>query len=263
VTPGSAFSGTVRGVGDNVTEFQEGDRVLGHGINKYTPWPGAFADYSVAPTDRVAKLPSDVPFDVGAAIGHVGLTAWLGMIEYGDTRPGDTVLIHGGSGGVGHIAVQLAKIAGASRIIATAGSDERRAAVRRLGATDVLDYHDDDLKESIMDVGRPDGILDHRIADYLELDIEVANWKADIVGIMGHEAGFTNALEARRKNVAFHQVGATGHSNIGRRLTKLATLLSYDQLTVEIAATFDLADADQAHRMVQEESFVGKVIVTP
>ncbi|MDX1748203.1 MAG: zinc-binding dehydrogenase, partial [Halobacteriales archaeon] len=264
VIPGGDFSGIVEAVGEGVTEFEVGDRVIGDGLNKWTNYPGVFAEYAVAPLDRIAKLADGASLDDAAAVSHVGTTAWC-VVDYGDIRLGDLCLIHGGSGGVGHIAVQLADLSGGT-VIATAGSQEARDRVRELGADHVFDYRRDDLEDAILAVGQPDLILDHMIDRYLDLDIEVAAPSATLLSIeasRGEPVEFTKAPIARSKDFQHIHIGAQFQTSLPRALERLGKLLATGDLEVEIAGTYGLDEAAQAHRDVIDKSFIGKLIVKP
>jgi len=263
-TPGTDFAGVVVEVGEDVTGFSVGDHVLGDYLNRWTPYPGSFAEYAAVPLDRVAHLPEDVPFEQAAGVAHVGTTAWAALMDYGGLALGDCCLVHGGGGGVGHVAVQLAHAAGAS-VVTTAGSEAASARLRELGADHVFDYDRPDLREAIAAVGPVDVVLDHMIDRYLDLDYAVAAPEATIVSIEASDRAvhFENAPLARRKDVALYQIGPSRRMDKVRTLETLGRLLSRGDVTVEIARTYDLEEAARAHRDVLAESFVGKLVVVP
>ena len=191
--PGSDLAGVVESVGTDLTDFEVGDRVFGTALGNNHQ--GTCAEYAVAPTDRIAHLPETVDFDEGAAIALVGVTAWRALIDHADLRPAETCLVHGGSGGVGHVAVQLAAATGAT-VIATAG-EEHHDHVRDLGADATLDYRWDDLADAVIEASDGDGpnaILDHRLDDYLQFDADVAARDGQIVAIGNEDvtASFEN-----------------------------------------------------------------------
>jgi NADPH:quinone reductase-like Zn-dependent oxidoreductase len=115
--PGVDVAGEVVTVGESVEGYRPGDRVFGSLLAKHHQ--GAAAEYVAVPRDRVAHLPDGVDAETGAAAGAVAGTAWRAFFERADPQPGETVLIHGGNGGVGHAAVQLAAAAGA-HVVTTA-----------------------------------------------------------------------------------------------------------------------------------------------
>ena len=264
ITPGVDFAGEVAAVGPGVRGFAVGDRVFGDGLDKGGPYQGAMAEYAVAPTSLTTHLPDAVGFEAAAAVGHVGLTAWMALLEWGRPQPGDTVLVQGGSGGVGHVAVQLATLAGAT-VVATAGDAAKRRRVRELGAEEVVDYRDDpasDLRAACESLGAPSVILDHRLHDYLALDIELAGEGARIVTIAGDDVSFSNTSTGVSKGLSIHFSGSTQLDDIPGTLDRLAALLASGRLTVDVGRRFPLEEAAAAHRAVEEESVLGKVVVT-
>lgn len=146
-TLGCDLAGVVVGVGEGVTEFKPGDEVF----TFLSPMkPGSFAQFAVAPSSSLAKKPATVDAVSAAALPVAALTAWQALFDHGKLRSGQTVLIHGGAGGVGHLAVQFAKNAGA-RVIATA-SKENAEFVKSLGADLVIDYKANRFEEMARDV---------------------------------------------------------------------------------------------------------------
>lgn len=258
---GTDLAGEVAAVGDDVSAFAPGDRVFGTGL---ADDPRAtFAELAVAPADHLAHLPDAVSFEAAAAGAHVGGTAWRALIEYGEVAPADTVLVHGGSGGVGHMAVQLAAAAGA-QVLATAGSDRARETVRDLGADAVLDYGCKDLAAAVREAagGGVDVILDPHTGEYLPLDVEVASVGARITHLNGDFPAMSHAFATRTKELAIQGVAMHNTPDVGAVMAKLATLLAGDDLQPVVARTFDLEDAAAAQRFLDEEHVVGKVVVT-
>jgi NADPH2:quinone reductase len=259
--PGSDVAGTVTAVGEAVDEFAVGDRVFGTGLGNSIQ--GTCAEYAAAPTELLAPLPDSVDFETGAATALVGVTAWQTLVEACSLRPADACLIHGGSGGVGHVAVQLA--AGTGARVTTTASTGYHDRLRDLGADNVLDYRREDLTESIADAGHPDVILDHRLDEYLPLDIDVAAQGADI-GAIGNEslsATFENVPQCRGKALSVHHVSMFNTPDMGAVLERLGSLMADDTLAGIVARRYSLADVPEAHRAVLEDSYLGKLIVVP
>ncbi|WP_258296440.1 NADP-dependent oxidoreductase [Paenibacillus peoriae] len=140
---GADFAGVVTEVGSKVTHFKPGDRVMGIPINN----GGAYADYVAVEENALAIIQPGISFHEAAALPTVGLTAWQSLFKYGKLQPGQRILIHAGAGGVGHIAVQLAKQAGAY-VIATA-REFNHEFVRQLGADEAIDYTKTDFTKAI------------------------------------------------------------------------------------------------------------------
>lgn len=156
--PGSDVAGTVSAVGQRVDRFDVGDRVYATGLGNGRS--GTYAEACLAPAEFVAPLPESVSAADGAALSLVGMTAWQAFVEHAAVEPGETVLIHGASGGVGHIAVQLAATMG-GHVVATA-SERYHEQLADLGADVTVDYRSDDLEERIEATEAPSVILDTR-----------------------------------------------------------------------------------------------------
>jgi NADPH2:quinone reductase len=259
--PGSDAAGVVTAVGDDVTDYDPGDRVFATALGN--DHPGTCAEYVAAPTDRVALLPDRVDFATGAAIALVGVTAWRSLVARCDLDPGERVLVHGGNGGVGHVAVQLARAAGAR--VTTTARPEYHDDLRDLGADDVLDYTRDDLADAIVAAGEPDVILDHRLDDYLGLDCEVAASRGRIAAIGNTEpaATFPNVPAHRGKALTVNHVSMFNTPDVAAVLRRLAALMERGALAPRVARTYDLDDVSEAQQAVLNDSFLGKLVVEP
>ncbi|UPV74611.1 NADPH:quinone reductase [Halorussus limi] len=260
--PGSDLAGVVDAVGEGVDDFAAGDRVFATGLGNDRQ--GTYAEFAVAPTDRVAHLPESVDFAQGAAAALVGVTAWRALVDHAELDPAETCLVHGGSGGVGHVAVQLADAAGA-RVVTTA-SEEYHARLEELGAHAALDYRREDLADAVVEAaGRPDAILDHRLDQYLDFDAEVGAQGVRVVGIGNTEpaAGFENIAAARGTEMALHLMSMYNTPDMAVVLRKLAQMLAEGDLDPQISARYDLDHAADAQRAVLHDSFLGKLVVEP
>ncbi|MFP4590878.1 MAG: zinc-binding alcohol dehydrogenase family protein [Halobacteriales archaeon] len=262
--PGSDFAGVVIDVGEGVEGVEAGDRVLGAGLGGDRP--GSYAEVVRAPADRVAHLPDGVPFTVGAAMGHVGVAAWQAVVHHGEVEPGQCCLVHGGGGGLGHIAVQLAAIAGAT-VVTTASSDDTRARLLDLGADAAFDYRRDDLWAAIVDTARPDLIVDYHFDRYAHADIEQVTHGGRIVVLeYTTEAGGSVTIDQAvlragiLKDVRLQLMGIF-NGDIGSVLGRLVDLVDRGRLHIEVADTYDLATAPEVHRALVEESHHGKLVL--
>lgn len=267
---GSDVAGVVVDVGDRVTRFDVGDRVFGtiphlNVSGTRGDRQGTYAEYVVARQDRLATLPDGVSYEVGAGVGLVGITAWRALVHFGDLTPGETCLIHGGSGGVGHVAVQLASSLGAT-VVATASVDNADA-VRVFGADYVFEYDRADLKDAVTDVTGDgvDVILDHMLGRYMQFDVDVAGYGGTVVAIGGNYDSpvIEDLTAAIGKDLTIQPMDMFNEPNIDDVLTRLAHLLESGRLTVEIADVYDLEDAPGAHRAIAEGGFVGKLVLVP
>ncbi|WP_416840716.1 NADPH:quinone reductase [Haloferax sp. DFSO52] len=262
--PGVDVAGDVAAVGPNVTDFEEGDAVVGTGIGK--DHYGGYAEFAAVPTDRLAVLPDDADLVAAGGAGVAGVTAWRALVDHGEMQLGETVLIHGGSGGVGHAAVQLAAAAGA-HVVATAAPDYHER-VSELGADVVLDYNRDDLAEAVTDAAVGDGVdltLDHRLDDYLQFDADVAATGGRIVGIGENDpqVGFDLSSSARGKDLSITMMSMFNTPELAAPLCELAGMVDAGEFEIDVARTYDLDEAAEAQRAVMEDSFLGKLVITP
>ena len=259
-TPASDVAGVVEAVGDGVTAFEPGDRVFATGLGRDRQ--GTCAEYVAVPAGLAATLPPDCGFEEGAAVALVGVTAWQALVYHGEVEPGERVLIHSGSGGVGHVAVQLAAAAGAR--VTTTAAPAYHDHLQTLGAGTVLDYDREDLAEAIADAGAPDVVLDTLADEYFELDAEVAAHGATILGI-GNESPTAPVPmgPGKFKDLRFQTMSMFNAPDTGAVLSRLATLMAAGDVVPEIAGTYDLEGTADAQRDVIEESFLGKLVVTP
>jgi NADPH:quinone reductase len=258
--PGSDVAGVVEETGPNV-DFDEGDRVFATGLGKEQP--GTCAEYAVVPTELAAPLPDSVPFERAAAGALVGVTAWQALVAAGGLEPGERALVHGGSGGVGHVAVQLATAMGAD--VTTTASPRYHERLTEIGAADVFDYASDDLADDVSSAGAPDVILDHRLDEYLGFDCRVAAAGGRIAAIGNDEleATFPHVPLARSKTISVYHVGMFDTPDISFVLHRLVRLFEREDVVPVVAERYDFEEIRDAHRAVLEESFFGKLVVVP
>jgi len=263
-TPGVDVSGVVTETGEAVTEFEAGDQVYGTGIGNAS-YQGSYAEYATIPTDRVVHLPEGADLIAAGAAGVVAVTAWRALIDHADLEPAEYCLIHGGSGGVGHAAVQIAAAVSA-RVITTA-APEYHGRLEELGADTVLDYGREDLTEAVLEAsnGGVDVILDHRLDDYLQFDADVAATGARVVGIGENspDPGFSNDGVARSKDVTYTFMSMFNTPDLRVPLRGVAHLLNTGALSIDIARRYDLEEAGEAQRAVIEDSVFGKLVIEP
>ncbi|MFC6941313.1 NADPH:quinone reductase [Salinirubellus sp. GCM10025818] len=263
-TPGVDLAGVVSEVGEYVEGFDPGDRVYGTGIGNDT-YQGGYAEYATVPEDRVVALPDGADLTEAGAAGVVAGTAWRALIDHADLSPAEFCLIHGGSGGVGHAAVQIADAVHA-RVITTA-APEYHDALSAFGAETVLDYGREDLSDAVLDAsgGGVDVVLDHRLDDYMQFDADVAAPHGRVIGIGENspDPAFSNDGAARSKDVSYQFMSMFNTPDIRVLLNGAAHLMSTDALSIEVARSYDLEEAGEAQRAVMEDSFLGKLVVEP
>jgi NADPH:quinone reductase-like Zn-dependent oxidoreductase len=250
-TPGSDVSGVVVEVGADVVDWAIGDEVFGL-IRFPNPHNGGkgYAQYTTSPATDLARKPATVDHLHAAGVPMAGLTAHQHLFHVADLQPGATVLVNGAAGGVGHFAVQLAKVRGA-RVIAVA-SGRHDAFLRDLGADVVVDYETADPRDVAHDVdlvldtvGGPDG---HRLLDVLR-----RGGQLNQVFVGEYHRG-----EAAARGIAI--AGGQVHSD-GAHLAHLADLLEDGRLRVGLDAVYDLADAADAHRRAEAGHVQGKIVL--
>lgn len=152
--PGWDAAGTITAIGNKVTQFSVGDKVYAYTRKPEVQW-GTYAEYIAVNADSVALKPKNIPFEAAAAIPLVGLTAWQALFDVGDLKPGQSILIHAGAGGVGSMAIQFAKNAGAK--VYTTASQKNHDYVKQLGAKCPIDYTKDNFISHIK-VNEPKGV---------------------------------------------------------------------------------------------------------
>ncbi|WP_435062665.1 NADPH:quinone reductase [Halobaculum sp. EA56] len=261
--PGVDAAGEAVGVGAEVEGIAVGDAVFATGLS--STMPGGYAEYVAVPADRIAALPEGADLVAAGGAGVAAVTAWRALVQHATLRPAETALIHGGSGGVGHAAVQVAAASGA-RVVATA-APEYHDAVAGLGADAVLDYARDDLADAVVEAAGGDGVnvvLDHRLDEYLGFDAEVAAHGARVVGIGENdpEIGFPHSASARGKDLSLQLMSMFNTPSLADALADLASLWGED-VSIEVARSYDLDEAAEAQRAVMEDSFLGKLVIEP
>lgn len=237
---GNEFSGTVDHVGDDVTTFRPGDHVLG-----FTT-ASAYADYVVVPVDQVTAKPNNVTWEVAGALSVAGQTAYYTLQDL-KVREGENLVIHGASGGVGTIAVQLARAAGAT-VIGSA-SPRNHDHLRSLGAIPV-DYNDR-LVSTIqaMSPNGVDAVLDLAGGTAIDASVALVADRSRIGTVADEDAA------------AKYQVRRLQPSRSAETLGELARLNSRGDLQVPISATYPLEEAAAAHRDLESAHRPGKIVL--
>jgi NADPH2:quinone reductase len=261
-TPGMDGAGTVDSVGPNVTGYQPGDRVyIEDAIT------GTYSEFCLVDKNHVHPLPASLSFSQGAAIGVPYATAHLGLVEKAAAQKGETLLIHGGSGGVGVAAIQLAKVLGL-KVIATAGTEEGLRLVQQLGADLALNHHHPDYLSEVTRFTAGKGVdIILEMAAHLNLgkDLPLLSFKGrvivigsrgpveinprDIMGRHGSIIGLSYLKVTSEENTKIHQ-------DLGRHL-KAGTLNPF------VGKEIPLRDAAQAHRDIMTPGAKGKIVLIP
>jgi NADPH:quinone reductase-like Zn-dependent oxidoreductase len=248
---GYDVAGVVEAVGPGVTLYRPGDAVLGMPL--FPHLPGAYAEYVVGPARHFVPKPAALSFEEAAGLPLTALTAWQGLIDTGKLTAGQRVLIHAAAGGVGHLAVQIAKSLGAY-VIGTA-SAAKHDFVRALGADEVIDYHEADFVEVLRD--QPvDVVLDPIAGEYSSRSLNVLKDGGVLVSILPVDEAVIKEAEARGIPTGFTLVEPDRLA-----LTAITDLVEQGRLRVEIDSVFPLAAAADAHRRSETGRTVGKIVL--
>lgn len=255
---GHDVSGVVEEVGPGVTSFVPGDEVW------YTPQifdgPGSYAEYHVASESIVGKKPASLSHLEAATLTLVGGTAWEALVVRAGLRVGESILVHGGAGGVGHVAIQLAKAIGA-RVFTTV-REENFEFARSMGADVLIDYTTEDYVEAVLREtgGRGvDVVFDTIGGDTLTRSPDALAQLGRVVSIVDI-AKPQNLVQAWGKNASYHFVFT--RQNRGK-LDELSALIERGQLRPHVGAVYSLADLALAHARLESPNngLKGKIAI--
>ena len=263
--PGLEIAGTVVALGDGVSRWKETDPVMALVVG------GGYAEYCVAHESHALPLPAGLTLIEAAAIPETFFTVWYNMFERGRLAAGETVLIHGGSSGIGTTAIQLAKAFGA-RVVTTAGSPEKCAACSKLGADVAINYKTEDFvaatKKATANHGA-DVVIDLIGGDYVDRNYEAAAVEGRIVQI-AVQSSPRATVDLRR--LMFKRLTHTGSTLRARSVAdkgaiaraveaKVLPLIAAGRVKPVIDSTFQLRDAAAAHARMEAGHHVGKIVL--
>ncbi len=254
---GRDVAGVVEQVGANVTEFAPGDEVMGI-------VDGSFAEYAAGSPSKLVRKPERLSFEAAAAVPIMGVTALQAVCDVAKVQPGQRVLVIGASGGVGTLAVQIAKAFGAE--VTGVSSGESADAVRSLGADDVIDYTREDFTDGrrqwdvIIDTAgrRPLRKLRRALTNDGTLVIVGGDGGGNWTGGIGRQMVRAPIVSMFTRQ---HLLGVTGKEK-GEDLETLREMIEAGKLTPLVAKTFALPDAAAAVRLIHEPHAAGKIVVT-
>jgi NADPH2:quinone reductase len=263
-------AGVVQAVGGEVTRFRPGDEVY-YCYGGIGGDPGSYAEFTLVDEAVVARKPATLSFEQAAALPLVLITAWESLHDRAGITAGSTVLIHAGAGGVGHIAVQLAKAAGA-RVITTVGSADKAAFVRELGADEVVNYRETDFVRAVLDLTGGIGAdlaFDTVGGAVFQQSFTAVRPYGDVVTLLQPGPGMDwkiprlrnqrTSLELMLSPMYYGWSDALRHQ--GDILTEGAGLVDRGQLRVHLSDVLPLADAAEAHRRIEAGGMQGKLVL--
>jgi len=261
-TPGTDAAGVVEAVGEGVQKFAAGDRVYLFGSLS-----GTYAGLALCEPSQVFSLPEGVSFAQGAALGVPYGTAHYALFERGRALPGETVLIHGATGGVGTAAVQLARAAGLT-VIGTGGTGRGRAMVREQGTHYVLDHGADGYLDALPEItgGRGVDIVIEMLANVnLDRDLEVLapRGRVVVVGSRGRVEIDPRRTMSRNADIRGLTLMNAAPQELKSIHAALYAGLENGALRPVVGRELPLAEAPRAHREIREENAYGKIVLTP
>lgn len=268
---GAEGAGVVEKVGSDAGRFRVGDEVyfFNNGLGAE---PGTYAEYTVVEDDYAARKPGNLSMVEAAAIPLVLITAWEALVDRAALKSGEKVLIHAGAGGVGHIAVQLARTRGAI-VAATVSSEQKAQFVRGLGAELTINYRQQDFVQETLrwTVGRgADVVFDTVGGATFCKSFEALRLYGRIATILSTECELADINKARLRNLSIGMVQMTaplylGNAEARRAQTRIlengAKLFEQGKLKVSVSSVLPLRDAAAAHRMLEEGHTTGKVVL--
>jgi len=264
--PGLEIAGEIVQLGAGAGDWKIGDSVCALVTG------GGYAEYALAPAPQCLPVPRGLSPVEAAGLPETFFTVWTNVFERGRLQPGETLLVHGGSSGIGTTAIQMASRLGA-RVFATAGNAEKCAACERLGAAQAINYRESDFVEAIKALTGGKGvdvILDMVGADYIERNIRCLATEGRLVQI-GFQKGAkaeVNFMPLMLKRLTY--TGSTlriqsveSKGRIARALReRVWPLIESGAIRPVIHATFPLERAAEAHRLMESNAHIGKIILT-
>lgn len=245
------ISGVVSKVGSRVKDFKAGDAVFG---TIRFPGPGSsYAEYAVAPADQIALKPENISHAEAAAATQSPLTAWQALVDTGHVKKGDRVLVHGGAGGVGNYAIQIARHIGCYVITTVSGAD--RAFVKELGADEVIDYRAQAFEKEVKEV---DFVLDTIGGDNFVRSLDVLKPEGMIVLLP------SNKKEEADKAVREKQVKNYRHilmHSSGKDMRAIAGMLREGSMKANVDKVYSFEQIPQAQEQLENGKVRGKIVV--
>ena len=260
--PGLEASGIIFAIGENVTSWQVGDEVCA-----LLPG-GGYAEYAVTQASHCLPVPTGMSLKQAAALPETLFTVWSNVFQRGGLKPNEKFLVHGGSSGIGTMAIQLANLFG-SEVYATAGSDAKCSACEELGAIRAINYNKEDFLEVIKSIGGVHLILDMVGGAYIEKNIKAlvddgrlvqiaflkgAKVELNFAQIMTRRLTVTGSTLRPQSDLSKSQIAS-------ELLEKIWPLLSTGRINPVINSVFDLNDVSSAHLLMESSKHIGKIVL--
>jgi len=260
--PGLEASGIIFAIGDNVTNWEVGDEVCA-----LLPG-GGYAEYAVTQASHCLPVPTGMSLKQAAALPETLFTVWSNVFQRGGLKPNEKFLVHGGSSGIGTMAIQLANLFG-SEVYATAGSEAKCSACEELGAKRAINYNKEDFLEVIKSIGGVHLILDMVGGAYIEKNIKAlvddgrlvqiaflkgAKVELNFAQIMTRRLTVTGSTLRPQSDLSKSQIAS-------ELLEKIWPLLSTGRINPVINSVFDLNDVSSAHLLMESSKHIGKIVL--
>jgi len=263
--PGLEIAGTIVEIGENCTQWKTGDQVCALVSG------GGYAEYCAVPEGQCLPLPDHLSFAEAASLPETFFTVWSNVFDRGKLLPGESLLVHGGTSGIGVAAIQLAKAWGAV-VYATAGSDEKCAFCEKLGADNAINYKTEKFKEVIKQITHGKGVnvvLDMIGGDYTPDNLEVLAPDGRLVMInfmKGNEATIKLSLVMQKRLIitgsTLRPRDAAFKSAIAQQLKQIVwPWFASGKIKPVVYKTFPLKDAADAHRLMESSTHIGKIVL--
>lgn len=261
-TPGSDAAGVVESTGEGISQFKVGERVYASGT-----LTGAYAEQALCEESQVHRLPENVSFAQGAAINVPYATAYRALFQKAKATAGETVLVHGATGGVGIAAVQLASAAGL-KVIGTGGTERGRSLLIEQGAHDALDHRAADHIDQLLALTRGHGvdvILEMLANINLDIDLKALAFggRLVVIGSRGRVEIDPRAVMSGEGSILGMLLFNASASELASIYAALGAGLEKETLRPVVGKEISLADAARAHREIMEGGAYGKIVLIP
>lgn len=264
-SPGMECAGIVAEVGDGVTRFRSGDRVMadiGH---------GGLTEYVLARESRTYRIPDNMPFDQAAGFPITYGTTYHALVDRAEIQPGEVLLVHGAAGGVGLNAVEMGRLLGAT-VIGTVGSDEKKDIVRRYGADHVINYSTENFRDAVKDLTGGEGadvIYDPVSGDVFDQSVRCINWAGRLL-IIGFASGRIAQLKTNLPLLKGCSIVGVYWGEFANRspdvnqenFAKMLQWYADDKIKPHVSRHFPLEETSDAMYFILSRKSTGKVIVT-